>query len=124
MYKDNVTLKANARSRIRKRIRKKISGTREQPRAYVFKSNRHIYVQFIDDDKGEVLVSVSTRQKDFGTKTKNTKNMDAAKTVGEMVAKKAKSNKIKKIVFDRGVYPYHGRVKTLAEAMRKGGLSF
>jgi large subunit ribosomal protein L18 len=119
-----VTIKANARSRIRKRIRKKISGTQERPRACVFKSNRHIYVQFIDDENGEVLVSASTRQKDFETKNKNTKNIDAAKTVGEIAAKKAKSKKIKRIVFDRGVYPYHGRVKTLAEAMRKGGLSF
>ena len=124
MYKDNVTLKAKARSRIRKRIRKKISGTPERPRAYVFKSNRHIYVQLIDDENGKVLFSASTREKEFGTKSKNTKNSDAAKTVGEMVAKRAKSNRIKTIIFDRGIYPYHGRVKTLAEAMRKGGLSF
>jgi large subunit ribosomal protein L18 len=124
VYKNNVTLKANARSRIRKRIRKKISGTPERPRAMVFKSNRHIYVQLIDDENGTVLYSASTREKDFGTKSKSTKNVDAAKTVGEMVAKKAKSGKIKTIIFDRGIYPYHGRVKTLAEAMRKGGLSF
>jgi large subunit ribosomal protein L18 len=124
VYKDNVTLKAKARSRIRKRIRKKISGTPERPRAYVFKSNRHIYVQLIDDEKGAVLLSASTREKDFGAKSKNTKNMEAAKTVGEMVAKKAKSNKIKTVIFDRGIYPYHGRVKTLADAMRKGGLNF
>jgi large subunit ribosomal protein L18 len=78
----------------------------------------------IDDENGKVLFSASTREKEFGAKTKNTKNMDAAKAVGEMIAKKAKSNKIKTIVFDRGIYPYHGRVKTLAEAMRKGGLSF
>ena len=90
----------------------------------MFKSNRHIYVQFIDDENGKVLVSASTREKDFATKSKNTKNMDAAKTVGEIAVKKAKSSKIKRIVFDRGVYPYHGRVKTLAETMRKGGLSF
>jgi large subunit ribosomal protein L18 len=124
VYKNNVEIKATARSRIRKRIRKKISGTPERPRAYVFKSNRHIYVQLIDDENGEVLLSASTREKDFGTKTKNTKNMDAAKAVGEMLAKKAKGNKIKTIIFDRGIYPYHGRVKTLAEAMRKGGLNF
>jgi large subunit ribosomal protein L18 len=124
VHKTKVTLKTTARSRIRKRIRKKISGTPERPRAYVFKSNRHIYVQLIDDEHGKVLFSASTREKEFGTKTKNTKNMSAAKTVGEMVAKKAKSRKVKTIVFDRGVYPYHGRVKTLAEAMRKGGLSF
>lgn len=124
MYKNNVTLKATARSRIRKRIRKKISGTPKRPRAYVFKSNRHIYVQLIDDENGKVLFSASTREKEFGAKTKNTKNMEAAEAVGEMVAKKAKSKKIKTVIFDRGIYPYHGRVKTLAEAMRKGGLSF
>lgn len=124
MYKDNVTLKAKARKRIRKRIRNKISGSQVRPRACVFKSNRHIYVQLIDDENGQVLLSASTQQKEFGTKTKNTKNIDAAKTVGELVAKKAKSKKIKTVVFDRGIYPYHGRVKTLAEAMRKGGLSF
>ncbi len=124
MHKNNVTLKASARSRIRKRIRKKISGTPERPRAFVFRSNRHIYVQLIDDANGKVLLSASTREKEFGIKTKNSKNMEAAKAVGEMVAKKAKSNKIKTIIFDRGIYPYHGRVKTLAEAMRKGGLNF
>jgi large subunit ribosomal protein L18 len=124
VYKNNVTLKANARSRIRKRIRKKISGTPERPRAYVFKSNRHIYVQLIDDENGSVLLSASTREKEFETKSKSSKNKGAAKTVGEMIAKKAKSSKIKTVIFDRGIYPYHGRVKTLAEAMRKGGLSF
>jgi large subunit ribosomal protein L18 len=124
VYRNNVTLKANAKSRIRKRIRKKISGTPERPRAYVFKSNRHIYIQLIDDENGNVLLSASTMEKEFGTKSKSTKNKDAAKTVGEMVAKKAKSSKIKTVIFDRGIYPYHGRVKTLAEAMRKGGLSF
>ncbi len=124
MYKDIVTQKAKAKSRIRKRIRQKISGTPERPRAYVFKSNRHIYVQMIDDENGKVLFSASTREKEFGTKTKNTKNMNAAKTVGEIVAKKAKSKKIKTVVFDRGIYPYHGRVRILAEAMRKAGLSF
>jgi large subunit ribosomal protein L18 len=124
VYKNNVTLKATARSRIRKRIRKKISGTPERPRAYVFKSNRHIYVQLVDDENGKVLFSASTRGKEFVSKAKNTKNMDAAKSVGEMVAKKAKSKKIKTVIFDRGIYPYHGRVKTLAEAMRKAGLNF
>jgi large subunit ribosomal protein L18 len=78
----------------------------------------------IDDENGNVLFSASTREKEFETKSMSTKNMDAAKTVGELVAIKAKSKKIKTVIFDRGIYPYHGRVKTLAEAMRKGGLSF
>ncbi len=124
MYKDKVELKKKAKSRIRKRIRKKILGTPERPRAYVFKSNKHIYIQVIDDEHGKVLVSASTLEKDFVAKTKNTKNIDAAKKTGEMIAKKAASQKIKTIIFDRGKYPYHGRVKTLAEAMRKGGLNF
>lgn len=124
MYKNNVTSKKKAKSRIRKRIRQKISGTLERPRAFVFKSNKHIYVQLIDDDNGNVLTSASTLEKEFVAKAKNTKNIDAAKKIGEMVAKKATGQKIKTVIFDRGIYPYHGRVKTMAEAMRKGGLNF
>jgi large subunit ribosomal protein L18 len=124
VYKDNVDLKKKAKSRIRKRIRKKILGTPARPRAYVFKSNKHIYIQVIDDENSKVLASASTLEKDFGVKAKNSKNMDAAKKIGEIIAKKAASKKIKTVIFDRGIYPYHGRVKTLAEAMRKGGLNF
>ncbi len=124
MYKDSVSLKKTARSRIRKRIRKKISGSPERPRAFVYKSNRHIYIQVIDDQNGNVLASASTLEKEFKEKNKNSKNIDASQTVGKLIASKLKKNKIKTVVFDRGLYPYHGRVKTLAEAMRKEGIIF
>ena len=124
MHKDNVSIKKTARSRIRKRIRKKISGSPERPRAFVYKSNRYIYVQVIDDQNGKVLVSASTLEKEFKEKNKNSKNIDASQAVGKLIANKLKKKKIKTVVFDRGLYPYHGRVKTLAEAMRKEGIIF
>jgi large subunit ribosomal protein L18 len=88
----------------------------------VLKSNRHIYVQVIDDANGKVLTSASTLEKEFKEKSKNSKNMDASQAIGKLVAGRLKKNKIKTVVFDRGIYPYHGRVKTLAEAMRKEGI--
>lgn len=124
MYEDNVQLKKKAKGRIRKRIRKKISGIPDKPRVFVFKSNRFIYVQVIDDENGAVLASASTLEKDFKEANKNTKNLKASQKLGENLAKKLKAKKIKNVVFDRGVYPYHGRIKSLAEAMRKGGLTF
>jgi len=124
VYKDSVSLKKTAKSRIRKRIRKKISGSPDRPRAFVYKSNRHIYIQVIDDQSGKVLASASTLEKEFKEKNKNSKNIDASQKVGKLIASKLKKNKIKTVVFDRGLYPYHGRVKTLAEAMRKEGIIF
>ncbi|MFQ6108443.1 MAG: 50S ribosomal protein L18 [Candidatus Aminicenantales bacterium] len=124
MYKDKVRVKKIARERIRKRIRKKIHGNAEFPRVYVFKSNRYIYIQAIDDGNGKVLASASTLEKEFKDKHKNTKNREASQLLGEIMAKRLKGKKIKRIVFDRGISPYHGRVKELAEAMRKGGLVF
>jgi large subunit ribosomal protein L18 len=124
MFEDNVQLKKKAKGRIRKRIRKKISGTQDRPRVFVFKSNRYIYVQVIDDENGVVLASASTLEKDFREANKNRKNLKASQKLGENLAKKLKTKKIKQVIFDRGVYPYHGRIKTLAEAIRKGGLTF
>jgi len=124
VHKDNVTLKKRAKSRIRKRVRKKISGTPERPRAFVYKSNRHLYVQVIDDVNGRVLATASTLEKEYKENNKSTKNMEASKKLGELVASKLKNVKIKAVVFDRGIYPYHGRVKTLADAIRKGGITF
>jgi large subunit ribosomal protein L18 len=117
-------LKTESRRRIRKRIRKKIRGTAERPRVFVFKSNRYLYTQAIDDDTGTVLASASSMEKEYREKKKKTKNLEASKTVGEMIAKRLKKKKIKQVVFDRGAYPYHGRVKALAEAMRKEDLIF
>ncbi len=124
MYKNNVVLKKKAKKRIRKRIQKKLKGTLERPRIYVNKSNRYIYLQVIDDTKGAVLATASTLMKEFKDKNKKTKNMEAAKTVGDLLVKRLKQKKINKIIFDRGIYPYQGRIKTLAEALRKGGIIF
>ena len=104
-----------------KRVRAKISGTPERPRLNVFRSETNIYAQIIDDVNGKTLVSASSLEKDFsceGTKT------DAAKQVGQMVAERAKAKGIETVVFDRGGYVYHGRVKALAEGAREGGLQF
>ena len=104
-----------------KRVRGKVSGTPERPRLNVFRSETNIYAQVIDDTTGKTLVSASSLEKDFscdGTKT------DAAKKVGELVAERAKAKGIEAVVFDRGGYLYHGRVKALAEGAREGGLQF
>jgi len=124
VYKNNVVLKKKAKKRIRKRIQKKLKGTLERPRIYVNKSNRYIYLQVIDDTKGAVLATASTLMKEFKDKNKKTKNMEAARTVGELLVKRLKQKKINKVIFDRGIHPYHGRIKTLAEALRKGGIIF
>jgi len=124
VFKKKTQIKAESRQKIRKRIRKKIKGTADRPRVFVFKSNRYIYTQAIDDESGQVLVTASSMEKEYREKKKKAKNLDASKTVGEMIAKRLKKKKITNVVFDRGVYPYHGRVKALAEAMRKEGLNF
>jgi len=124
VFKNKVLLKHKAKSKIRKRIRKKISGTAERPRVLVVRSNRYLYVQAIDDINGVVLSSASTLEKEFKEKNKNFKNMDASKALGELISKRLKKKKIESIVFDRGIFPYHGRIKNLADAMRKGGLTF
>ena len=104
------------------RIRKNILGTSEIPRLCVFRSNTGIYAQIIDDETRTTLVSASSLDKDL--KIKNGSNVEAAKVVGEALAKKATKAKITKVVFDRGGYLYHGRVKALAEAARENGLEF
>ena len=111
-----------ARQARHKRIRKKISGTKNIPRLNVFRSAKHITVQLIDDENGVTLVSASSMDKDL--KLSNGGNVEAAKKVGEAIAKKAKKAGINKVVFDRGGYLYHGRVEALAEAARENGLEF
>ena len=103
------------------RVRKKISGTPERPRLSVYKSLTGIYAQRIDDVNGKTLVAASTLDKEVKTKASN---IEAAKEVGALVAKRATKAGIKTIVFDRGGYQYHGKVKALAEAAREGGLEF
>ena len=105
-----------------KRIRKELSGTPDRPRLNVFRSNANITAQIIDDEKGVTLVSASTLEKDL--KISNGGNVEAAKLIGAEIAKRAKKAKITKVVFDRGGYLYHGRVKALADAARENGLEF
>jgi len=115
--------KRERRIRIRRRIRKKINGTVDTPRLSVFRSNKHIYVQLIDDIDAKTIVSASSSDKDIvDQKVKN--RTEIAGLVGKKIAEKAKDHKIASVVFDRGGYLYHGRVKALAEAARKGGLKF
>ncbi|MFA5419920.1 MAG: 50S ribosomal protein L18 [Bacteroidales bacterium] len=110
------------RLRIKQRIRKIISGTSERPRLTVFRSNKEIYAQIIDDLAGNTLVAASTKSKDFEKEKVN--KTDQAKKVGNLIAKKAKEAGILSVVFDRNGYLYHGRIKSLAEGAREGGLKF
>jgi large subunit ribosomal protein L18 len=116
--------KNEVRKRRHLRVRKKISGTAERPRLNVFRSAKHIYAQLIDDQKGVTLTSASTLDKELRGEIQNGGNVEAARKVGELIAKRAKEKGIEKVVFDRGGYLYHGRVKALAEAAREGGLEF
>jgi large subunit ribosomal protein L18 len=111
------------RQRIHNRLRRKLAGTPERPRLTVFRSLNHIYVQLIDDRAGRTLVAASTLEK--GSKAAaGGGNLTGAKAVGKLVAERALANGIKKVVFDRGGYLYHGRVKAVAEAAREAGLEF
>ena len=109
------------RKKRHKRVRGKISGTPARPRLNVFRSEKHIYAQLIDDTKGVTLCSASTLEKTFEGRGSN---KDAARKIGKIVAERAVAQGIDTVVFDRGGYIYHGRVKELAEAAREGGLSF
>ena len=110
--------------RRRRHVRKKVSGTPERPRLSVFRSNRHVYAQIIDDAAGVTLVAASTVAKGVRDQVTNAGNQKAAEAVGEALAKKALDVGIKCVCFDRNRYKYHGRVKSLADAARKAGLAF
>jgi large subunit ribosomal protein L18 len=113
-----------ARIKKHNRVRKKVFGTSERYRLCVFKSLSHIYAQIIDDISGSTLVSESTLSPDVRGRVKYGGNVEAAKIVGEAIGKKAMEKNISNVVFDRGGYPYHGRVRALAEAAREAGLIF
>ena len=119
-------IKKPSRNKLRvvrhERIRKDLQGTSERPRLCVFRSNANIHAQIIDDNKGTTLVSASTLESALNIK--NGGNVEAAKLIGAEIASRAKKAKITKVVFDRGGYLYHGRVKALAEAARENGLEF
>jgi len=117
-------MKQIGRSRRHKRIAKKAKGTEQRPRLVVFRSKKHIYVQIINDTERKVVIGCSTLSKDFKGFSIKGGNKAAAEKIGELIAKKAEALGIKKVCFDRGGYKYHGRVKSLAQAARKGGLEF
>ena len=114
--------KQEVRRAIHSRIRKRVKGTAARPRLAVFRSLNHIYAQVIDDEQGVTLCSASSVEKSAGLG--NGGNLDAAKSIGKLLAERAKEKGINQVVFDRGGYIYHGRVKSLAEAAREAGLQF
>jgi len=115
--------KLERRTRIRLRIRKKVNGTADIPRLAVYRSNKQIYVQVIDDLKGVTLLSASSKEKEIAAKS-GIKKVEQAKLVGKLLAVKCKEKGIENVVFDRSGNLYHGRVKSLADAAREGGLKF
>ena len=112
------------RVRIHERIRKRLTGSPARPRLAVFRSNKHIYAQIIDDSQGATLTAASTLDVDTKQDVKHGGNIAAAKAVGRLVAERAKAKGVESVLFDRGGYIYHGRVKALAEAAREAGLKF
>lgn len=114
--------KVQARRKIHYRIRKRVIGTASKPRLSVFRSNKDIYVQLIDDENGNTLASASSREKDIAAQ--KVAKIDTSKMVGEALARKAVDLGIKQVVFDRSGYLYHGRIKAVAEGAREGGLDF
>jgi len=118
----NTKKKQENRKRRHRRVRAKIMGTSKRPRVSVFKSNRHVFIQFIDDEAGKTILSNKiTKNQEPRTKNKETKTEKAMK-IGETLAQKAKELGIKEVVFDRGGFKYHGRVKAVAEGLKQGGI--
>ena len=118
------TSRAELRRIRHKRIRKHITGTAERPRLCVFRSSRHIYAQIIDDESGHTLVCASTLEKELRDQIKGLRKTEQAAAIGKLIAQRALEKGIKSVVFDRGGYKYHGRVKAVADASREAGLEF
>lgn len=116
--------KTQRRERVKMRIRKIVNGTSERPRMTVFRSNKQIYVQFVDDLNGVTLAAASSSDKEVADKTTGQNKSQVAALVGKLAAERATAKGIKSVTFDRNGYLYHGRVKMLAEAAREGGLTF
>ncbi len=116
--------KIERRERIKMRVRKKVNGTAERPRMTVFRSNKQIYVQFVDDLSGKTLATASSLDKEVADKMKGINKTEEAKIVGKLAAERALAKGISTVAFDRNGYLYHGRVKMLADAAREGGLKF
>ena len=118
----SVRTKEQTRERLHLRIRKHVAGSTQRPRLAVFRSQSHIYAQVIDDGSGKTLCHASSVDEDF--KAKSGANLAAAKEVGTLIASRAKARGVEAVVFDRGGFQYHGRIKALADAAREGGLKF
>ena len=113
-----------ARARVHLRLRKKVIGTAERPRLAIHFSGKHVYAQVIDDDASKTLAAASTAEKSLGRKDKAAANCASAGVIGKTIAERARAKKIENVVFDRGGFVYHGKVKALADAAREGGLKF
>jgi large subunit ribosomal protein L18 len=118
------TFRKAARQRVHQRIRKKVTGTAERPRLSVHFSGKHVYAQVIDDNSGRTLVAASTADRSLLGKDKAAANKTAAEQVGKAIAERLLAKKLERVVFDRGGFLYHGKVKALADAARAGGLKF
>jgi large subunit ribosomal protein L18 len=112
------------KERLRKSIRKDINGTPERPRMIIVRTNKYIYTQVIDDSSGRVLTCASTLEKEIKAQLKSTKDKEAAKIMGKIIADRLKEKKIEAVVFDRNIYPFTGRVKIFADSARENGLKF
>jgi large subunit ribosomal protein L18 len=119
-----IKTRQDIRLRLHRRIRKKVAGTSERPRLAVFRSQSHIYAQVIDDDAGRTLCAASSLDKELKAGSKRGANVAAAKAVGQLIASRAREKGVESVVFDRGGFLYHGRVRALADAAREGGLKF
>jgi len=121
---EKTAYREKARRQRHRRVRKRVVGTSQRPRFNVFRSLKHIYAQVIDDTRGHTLAAASTLDPELRDKVKGLTKTEQAKLVGGLLAKRALKRGVKKVAFDRGGYKYHGRVKSLAEASREGGLEF
>ncbi|PYJ74937.1 MAG: 50S ribosomal protein L18 [Verrucomicrobia bacterium] len=119
-----VTTRKLARQRVHQRIRKRVTGTAERPRLAVHFSGKHVYAQVIDDDAGRTLAAASTAERASTEKNKSAANRAAAEQIGKTIAERLLAKKVDRVVFDRGGFLYHGKVKALADAARAGGLKF
>ncbi|MEN8222540.1 MAG: 50S ribosomal protein L18 [Acidobacteriota bacterium] len=124
MIKAKYIIKKKRNTRMRKTIRKVLTGDVKRPRMIVFRSNKYLYSQVYDDVNGKVLTYASTLEKEVKSKLKSTKDKEAAKVMGEVIAERLKKLKIKEVVFDRNVYSYTGRVKVFADSAREKGIKF
>ena len=124
MIKAKYIVKKKRSTRLRKTIRKVISGDSKKPRLIIFRSNKYLYSQVYDDVNGKVLAHASTLEKEVKSKLKSTKDKEAAKIMGEVIADRLKKLKIKEVVFDRNIYSFTGRVKVFADSAREKGLKF